>query len=56
LLPGKKIVPELIRENRKPYYDALQAADRAWEEGHYDVSALAKYLGDLLKIQLSTAA
>jgi Fic family protein len=56
LLPGKRIVPELIRENRKPYYAALQAADRAWDEGHYDVSALAKYLADLLKIQLATAA
>ncbi len=27
LLPGKKIVPELIREDRKPYYEALRAAD-----------------------------
>ena len=28
LLPGRKIVPERIRENREPYYAALQAADR----------------------------
>ncbi len=26
LLPGNKIVPERIRENREPYYAALQAA------------------------------
>jgi Fic family protein len=53
LLPGRKIVPERIRENRKPYYAALQAADIAWEEGHFDVSAMAEYLSDLLKQQLS---
>ena len=55
LLPGKKIVPERIRENRAPYYAALAAADRAWEEGHFDVSELTKYLGELLKAQLTGA-
>lgn len=53
LLPGNKIVPERIRENRKPYYAALRAADLAWDNGHFDVSALTNYLGDLLKQQLS---
>lgn len=53
LLPGNKIVPERIRENRKPYYAALQAADQAWEQGHFDVSALTDYLSDLLMQQLS---
>jgi Fic family protein len=53
LLPGKKIVPERIRENRAPYYAALQAADRAWEDGKLDVSEIAKYLGDLLIAQLT---
>lgn len=53
LLPGKKIVPERIRENRQPYYAALKAADQAWVEGHFDVSELAKYLQELLKQQLS---
>ena len=53
LLPGKKIVPERIRNNRKPYYKALRAADRAWAEGHFDVSELARYLQSLLKAQLS---
>lgn len=55
LLPGKKIVPERIRENRGPYYEALRSADRAWEEGHFDVGELANYLSDLLKAQLSEA-
>lgn len=53
LLGGRKIVPERIRENRQPYYDALRAADNAWEEGDFDVSQLADYLSGLLKAQLS---
>lgn len=52
ILPGKKIVPERIRENREPYYEALQAADRAWDEGDFNVSELAGYLGKLLTEQL----
>ncbi len=53
LLRGKKIVPERIRENRQPYYAALQAADRAWDEGKLDVSEIAKYLEGLLTGQLT---
>jgi Fic family protein len=52
LLPGKKIVPERIREDRKPYYAALQEADRHWANGHFDVDALASYLEGLLQAQL----
>jgi Fic family protein len=53
LLPGVKIVPERIREDRKPYYAALKSADIAWEQGHFDVSELTVYLGGLLAQQLS---
>ena len=53
LLPGRKIVPERIRDNRDPYYAALQEADRHWNEGHFNVSALAAYLEGLLTNQLS---
>ena len=53
LIPGKKIVPERIREDRQPYYAALKQADVRWEEGHFDVSALSAYLESLLKAQLS---
>jgi Fic family protein len=53
LLPGKKIVPERIRENRQPYYQALQAADRHWADGHFNVEDLAKYLQTLLTEQLT---
>lgn len=53
LLPGKKTVPERIRDDRKPYYAALQAADRAWADGHFDVSELRNYLNQLVKDQLA---
>jgi Fic family protein len=53
LLPGKKIIPERIQENRNPYYEALKLADQAWDNGHIDVSTLADYLAQLLKGQLS---
>jgi Fic family protein len=53
LLPGRKTVPERIRENRSPYYAALRAADTAWDQGLLDVSQIAKYLGGLLIAQLT---
>lgn len=53
LLPGKKIVPERIRENREPYYEALRAADRHWANGDFNVDDLAQYLEDLLVAQLT---
>ena len=53
LLPGKKIVPERIRENREPYYAALAAADQHWNEGHFNVDELAQYLDGLLADQLA---
>ncbi len=55
LLPGKKIVPERIRENRDPYYAALQAADRHWADGHFNVDDLASYLASLLQDQILDA-
>jgi Fic family protein len=53
LLPGKKIVPERIRENRQPYYAALQAADRHWDNGQINVDELASCLLELLTGQLA---
>lgn len=53
LLPGQKTVPERIRENRAPYYAALQAADGHWANGQFNVDALARYLAELLEAQLS---
>ncbi len=53
LLPGRKIVPERIREDRQPYYSALRAADQAWDRGHLDLSEMETYLARLLEAQLS---
>lgn len=55
LIRGKKIVPERIREDRKPYYAALKAADKAWDAGHLDCSELEKYLQKLVHAQLTDA-
>jgi len=53
LLPGKRIVPERIRDNREPYYAALRAADAAWDNGDLDYSELEVYLAGLLQSQLA---
>ena len=55
LLPGKMIVPERIRNDRAPYYAALQAADMAWKQGVADIGALEAYLATLLQDQLAEA-
>jgi hypothetical protein len=39
----------------QPYYDALKAADKAWDAGHIDVSLMANYLESLLLGQLTEA-
>lgn len=52
LIGGRKIVPERIRENPKPYYAALQAADRAWEKGDLNFSEMEDYLASLVQEQL----
>lgn len=53
LLPGKKTVPERVRENRQPYYAALREADRHWANGDFNVDDLAIYLEGLLVAQLT---
>jgi Fic family protein len=53
LLPGRKIVPERIRESRKEYEKALKDADRAWDEGHLDFTEMEDYLAGLLMAQLA---
>lgn len=55
LLPGRKIVPERIRDDRPRYYAALQDADRHWAAGQFNVDSLASYLEDLLSAQLREA-
>lgn len=55
LLPGNKIVPERIREDRSPYIAALRAADQAWANGNLDTSQLEGYIAKLLQAQLQDA-
>jgi Fic family protein len=55
LLPGRKIVPERIREARDEYVAALREADTAWADGHVDISRLEAYLARLLTDQLRDA-
>ena len=52
ILPGSKILPERIRENRDEYEAALIAADRAWDAGNLDFRRMENYLAGLLIEQL----
>lgn len=56
LLPGKKILPERIRENREDYQAALIAADQAWDRGHLDFAQMEAYIAGLLGAQLEEAS
>lgn len=56
LLPGDKIVPEQIRANRDPYYEALRSADEAWKDGDLNLSQMSNYLASLVKAQLQSAS
>lgn len=50
---GSTILPDLIRQNRAEYIDALRAADEALKtKGEYDVGVLHAFLTRLLKEQL----
>ena len=51
-LPGEKTIPDLIVDDRDPYYDALQSADKAWNEGRLDISQMEGLVSDLLAKQL----
>jgi Fic family protein len=52
LLPGRRIVPERIRDNRDGYEAALLASDKAWDDGHLDFTDMEVYLAALLEAQL----
>ena len=55
LLPGRKIVPERIRDSREPYIHALREVDKIWAAGNLDLSAMESYLSGLLEAQLRDA-
>lgn len=53
LLPGTPTIPDQIVDNRKPYFEALDAADAAYKAGKVDVSKMEDLLGELLARQLA---
>jgi Fic family protein len=52
-LPGVKTIPERIAEDKRPYYQALDAADKAWQEGRVDVTEMERLLENHLTAQLA---
>lgn len=59
LLPGGQTIPEQIVANRKPYYDALEDADKKFRDnqGFSDdiVSGMESLMGGFLALQLKSA-
>jgi Fic family protein len=51
ILPGENSIPAQIEADRKPYFDALEAADRSFEQGRLDVSMMEALLDGLLARQ-----
>lgn len=54
-MPGVTTVPEMIAQNKDPYYKALEAADAAQQKGTLDVSEMEYLLSDLLAKQMVLA-
>jgi Fic family protein len=54
VLPGTPTIPDQIVDNRNSYFDALDAADRAFKEGRVDVTKMEQLLGALLARQLTS--
>lgn len=54
ILPGTRTLPELLREHRDEYYDALRKADKAFlETSAYDVSEMEELISEMLFMQLN---
>jgi Fic family protein len=56
LLPGAPTIPDQIAGDKKPYYEALEVADKHFAAGRADVSDLEKLLNPMLAKQLLNAA
>lgn len=54
-LPGTTILPELLRQSRVRYVEALRKADISLEQGALDLSELHALISELLEKQLQTA-
>lgn len=53
-IPGTPTIPEMIIDNREPYYEALEKADQSQEKGATDLSEMERLLESLLARQLLT--
>jgi len=51
-LPGHMILPELLRQHREEYVDALQAVDKSLKKGQLDLAPLEVVVSRLLDEQL----
>jgi len=51
-LPGVNTIPDQISRDKKPYYKALEYADKAFAEGRIDLAELEDYVAELLAGQL----
>lgn len=55
-IAGTRTIPELIAQNKTPYYDALEAADEQWTSKRLiNLSQLEEVLSNLLAEQLISA-
>jgi Fic family protein len=54
-LPGKPTIPDLIADNKKPYYKALEECDAAWARDAIRLDTLEQFLENLLGAQLLSA-
>jgi Fic family protein len=46
-IPDTSTIPDLISENKRPYYDALEAADESWaSRQEIDLTELEETLGN----------
>jgi Fic family protein len=52
VLPGTTTIPEQISKNKDPYYQALEAADKANASGKLDLTEMERLLESLLANQL----
>lgn len=52
VLPGTNTIPEQISKNKKPYYDALESADKKYKKGNIDVREMEGLLEKYLASQL----
>lgn len=55
ILPGAKTIPDQITENRTPYFQALEAADKTEQNGSADLAKMEELLEALLAVQLDSA-